>query len=50
MNRASFGDVAAAFFVLVLIFVLVRPRSRAAAAVKAFSDAMAAMVKAATDL
>lgn len=45
-----FGDVIAAIFLVALIYALVRPRSVAAEAVRMFGDAMASLVKTATDL
>jgi Na+/H+ antiporter NhaD/arsenite permease-like protein len=44
------ADWAAALFVLTLVYVLVRPNSKAADAVSAFSSAMAAIVRTAVDL
>lgn len=48
--RASVGDWIAALFLLVIIYVLVRPQSAAAAAVDQFAKAMASVVKAVTDM
>lgn len=48
--RASLGDWAAAFFLLVIIYVLVRPNSAAASAVDLFSQAMTSIVRAVTDM
>jgi hypothetical protein len=52
VNRipASVGDWIAALFLLVIIYVLVRPNSAAADAVDLFSKAMAAIVRATTDM
>lgn len=44
------GDFLAAVFLLALVYVLVRPRSAAVAAVNAVTDALAALIGAATDL
>lgn len=48
--RASLGDWVAAFFLVVIIYVLVRPNSAAAATVDLFSKAMASVVRAVTDM
>lgn len=47
---ASAGDWMAAFFLIVIVYVLVRPSSAAADAVDLFSKAMAAIVRATTDM
>jgi hypothetical protein len=47
---ASVGDWIAALFLLVIVYVLVRPNSAAADAVDLFSKAMAAVVRATTDM
>ena len=48
--RRSFGDWVAAFFLITIIYVLVRPNSAAADAVDLFSKAMASIVRAVTDM
>jgi hypothetical protein len=48
--RKSFGDWVAAFFLITIIYVLVRPNSAAADAVDLFSKAMTSIVKAVTDM
>jgi hypothetical protein len=48
--QASAGDWIAALFVLVIIYVLVRPSSAAADAVDLFAKAMTSIVKAVTDM
>lgn len=48
-GRASLGDWVAALFLLVILYVLVRPRSAAAEAVDLFAKAMTAVVRATTD-
>lgn len=52
MNRikGSIGDWIAGLFLLVIIYVLVRPNSAAADAVDLFSKAMASIVRAVTDM
>lgn len=50
MNLSRFGDVLAGIFLVTLVYVLVRPQSVAADAVKQFSAALASLVKTATDL
>ncbi len=50
MSRASAGDWAGAFFLVVIIYVLVRPSSAAAAAVDLFSKAMTSIVRGVTDM
>lgn len=42
------GDIIAATFLVALIFVLVRPQSKAAEAVKVITDALASIVTTAT--
>lgn len=44
------SDFVTAVFFLTVVYVLVRPRSRAVDLVKSFSDAVTAMVRAAVDL
>lgn len=44
------GDWLAGLFLLVIIYVLVRPRSAAASAVDLFSKGMAAIVRNVTDM
>ena len=48
--KGSIGDWFGALFLLVIIYVLVRPSSAAADAVTAFSKGMAAIVRAVTDM
>ncbi len=48
--KGQLADWFAALFLVAVVYVLVRPRSAAADAVKGFSDAMVAIVKTATDL
>jgi hypothetical protein len=48
--KSSLGDWIAALFLLVIIYVLVRPQSAAASAVDLFSKAMASIVRAVTDI
>lgn len=50
MAKSSAGDWIAALFLLVIIYVLVRPSSAAASAVDLFSKAMASIVRAVTDM
>jgi hypothetical protein len=44
------ADVVAAVFLVALVYLLVRPRSAAAAAVKGISDALVALVTTATHI
>ena len=48
--KASVGDFLAAIFLLALVYVLVRPRSRASEAVRLFGDAVASLVRTVTNL
>ena len=48
--KAFIADWFAALFFLAVVYVLVRPRSKAAETVKFFGDAMVSIVRAATDL
>lgn len=48
--KAAVGDWIAAFFLVVIVYVLVRPRSAAADAVNLFSRAMSAIVRSVTDM
>lgn len=48
--KSSIGDWIAALFLLVIVYVLVRPSSAAADAVDLFSKAMSAVVRATTDM
>jgi Na+/H+ antiporter NhaD/arsenite permease-like protein len=48
--KGYIADWAAALFVVTLVYLLVRPQSKAADAVSAFASAMAAIVKTAVDL
>lgn len=48
--RSSVGDWIAALFLVVIVYVLVRPSSAAASAVDLFSKAMTSIVKAVTDM
>jgi hypothetical protein len=48
--KSSIGDWIAALFLVVIIYVLVRPSSAAASAVDLFSKAMASIVRAVTDM
>jgi hypothetical protein len=48
--RSTLGDWFAAFFLIVIIYVLVRPSSAAAEAVDLFSKAMTSIVRAVTDM
>lgn len=48
--KALVGDWFAAFFLIVIIYVLVRPRSRAADAVDLFTKGIAAIVRNVTDM
>ena len=48
--KSVLGDWVAAFFLIVIIYVLVRPRSAAADAVDLFSKGMAAIVRNVTDM
>jgi hypothetical protein len=48
--KGGAGDWIAALFLLVIVYVLVRPRSAAAAAVDLFSKALASIVRATTDM
>lgn len=49
-GKAVVGDWVAALFLIVVIYVLVRPKSAAADAVDLFSKAMAAIVRSVTDM
>lgn len=49
-GRAQVGDWIAGIFLVVIIYVLVRPSSAAASAVDLFSKAMASIVRAVTDM
>lgn len=49
-GRAAVGDWVAAFFLIVIVYVLVRPKSAAADAVDLFSKAMSAIVRSVTDM
>jgi hypothetical protein len=49
MWRRNAWDLFAAFFLVVVIYVLVRPSSKGGDFIRAFSDAMTALVTAATD-
>lgn len=44
------GDVAVAVFVIAIVYVLVRPRSKGVALVTGFGSMVTAIVNAATDL
>lgn len=44
------GDILAGIFLLALLYVLVRPQSKAAELVEAFTSLFTAIVKRATDL
>lgn len=48
--RSNIGDVLAISFVLAIVYVLVRPRSKAAEAIQAVGDMLVAMVRRAVDL
>lgn len=48
--KGGLGDWIAALFLLVIVYVLVRPSSAAASAVDLFSKAMASIVRAVTDM
>ena len=48
--KGSVGDWIAALFLVVIIYVLVRPNSAAADAVDLFAKAMTSIVKAVTDM
>ncbi len=53
MGKKIFGsvaDVVTAVFLLAVVYVLVRPQSAAADMIRVFSDAVATLVKTATDL
>lgn len=50
LAKSSLGDWIAAFFLIVIIYVLVRPNSAAADAVDLFSKAMTSIVRAVTDM
>lgn len=50
MDKGLVGDVLALIFFLAILYVLVRPRSVAAEAVKEFSNAVVALVKTVTDM
>jgi hypothetical protein len=47
---AGLGDALALIFLVAVIYVLVRPQSKAASAVAAVTDMVTAMVRRATDL
>lgn len=47
---ANLADILAATFFVTIIYVLARPQSKAADMIKTFSDMLAAIVRAATDL
>lgn len=48
--KGGVGDWVAALFLLVIVYVLVRPQSAAASAVDLFSKALASIVRATTDM
>lgn len=48
--KRGLGDWIAAFFLIVIVYVLVRPNSAAADAVDLFSKAMTSIVRAVTDM
>lgn len=48
--KGTVGDFMAAIFLVALIFLLVKPKSPAADAVKAFGDAMIALTSAVTSV
>lgn len=50
MRKSLVADWFVGIFLLAMVYVLVRPRSKAAELVTNFSNAVVAMVKAATDL
>lgn len=50
MTRGFIGDWVAALSIVIVIYILVRPRSAGAEMVRSFSDAMAALVRTATNL
>lgn len=47
---STVADVLTGIFLVAVVYVLVRPQSKAADAVKLFGDAVATLVKTATDL
>lgn len=47
---ARFADVIALIFVALIVYILVRPRSKAAELVQMFTDAVIAVIRSATDL
>jgi ABC-type sulfate transport system permease component len=49
-SGATFWDVFALLFVVALVYVLVRPRSKAGALVEGFMNMFIALVRQATDL
>lgn len=50
VDKGLVGDYVALIFFLAILYVLVRPRSVAADAVREFSAAMVALVKTVTDM
>lgn len=48
--RTGLADVLVGVFIVALLYVLVRPRSAAADAVRVVSDALVAIVRTATDI
>jgi hypothetical protein len=50
MSKIPIADVITGLFVVAVIYVLVRPQSKAADMIRLFSDAVATLVKTATDL
>lgn len=53
MGKKLFGtaaDILTAVFLLAVVYVLARPRSAAADMIRVFTDAVATLVKTATDL
>lgn len=47
---AQFSDVVALVLVVLIVYILVRPSSKAAELVKAFADTVIAVLRSATDL
>lgn len=47
---ARFADVFALIFIVLIVYILVRPRSKAADLVQAFTDAIIAVLRAATSM
>lgn len=48
--KATIGDVLAGVFVVALVYVLVRPRSKGAEAVKLLGDVLTSLVRTVTNM